>query len=128
MFEVNGYIYFINFSAIDKLMNLGNDENPTGKMVEEVRSKLMLNDETGELRVVEQDTNKYYRSREVDPIKYSIIQQMLNIVMPEDYIGEDDDVEDKPSSSDEQSSGYKLAFNTLLMYGIITPYIKEGER
>lgn len=125
MFEIDDSFYFINFKAIDNLLRLGNEENPTGRFIEEMRTRYILDDETGNLKITEQETNKYYRSKEIDTLKYSLIQQMLDIVMPDGLEVDDEDEKSLPNRNDSHSTGFKLAFNTLLMYGIIEPYLAE---
>ena len=124
MFEIDNAFYFINFKAIDKLLNLGNEDNPTGKFIEEMRTKYVLDENTGELKISEQDVSKYFRSKEIDTLKYGLIQQMLDIVMPDEFIDDEDESKALPNN-ETHSKGYKLAFNTLLMYGIIEPYLGE---
>lgn len=121
MFEIDGSFYFINFIAIDKLMNLGEEYNATGKMITDTRTRSVLDEDTGKLKVIEEETNNYYRSKEVNTLKYGIIQQMIDIIMPDVFDPENDEERVNPNTS-EPSIAYKIAFNTLLMYGIIEPY------
>jgi uncharacterized protein (UPF0335 family) len=119
MFEIDGHPYFVNFVAIDKLLNLSNKTNPTGGIVTESESVERFDNEN---KLVSKDVIKkdFYKSKEVDGFRYNAIQNMLEIVMMDD-IGFDDE-DDKPVNPAKKSQSFKLAFNTLLMYGIIDVY------
>lgn len=122
MFEIEGQIYFINLTAIDKVLNLNNTSNPTGGMVKETDTK-EIKGVDGELISSEINVREFYKSKEVDSFRYNMIQNMIEIIMLDGPQDGDDIDEANGGSKDDQA--YKIAFNTLLMYGIVDVYTKK---
>lgn len=115
MFEIDGEYYYIDFMAVDKLLNLNNEVNPTGGLVTETETKTVT-DPDGKSHT-EEVTKNFYRSKEVDGFRYQTIQQMLEMIMIEPM-----DDENKSGELHDRDFAFKISFNTLLIYGIIKTY------
>jgi hypothetical protein len=119
MFEIDDELYYIDFLAIEKVLNMNNDSNPTGGLVKETETETFKG-QGGEVISQKISEREFYRSKEVDGFRYQTIQNMLEIVLMEPIDSEEETV--KKSGLDGRDSSFKMAWNTLIMYGIIAIY------
>lgn len=113
MVEFGGILYFIDLDALDKVISM---ELLESKLVE-THSKTML-DENGKIVSVEINEHSSERVKEISPAKYDIIRTMLDVVLDitEDEI---DDTLGAERGLEKTSLSFKIAFNTLIEYGVL---------
>ena len=114
MLSFDGVNYYINLDKIDEI--IGADESLKAGVLEDVETKTYYNEQGN---VVSSDVVKrqYHKSKEIDGAKYETINMMLQIIMQEsepidDTLGSERAFADMPFN-------YKIAFNTLLQFGIL---------
>ena len=115
MIEFGGITYYIDVDAFDAAIALTGSEN-----IVSVHERKTLNKEKDVIETkVFTTTNT--REREINSSRYEILRTMLEVIV--DY-SEDFDVSLGIDRALEASNlGFKLAFNTLIKYGIL----KEAE-
>jgi hypothetical protein len=115
MIEFGGNIYYIDINAIEKVIKPVGIE-PTDKIIE--REEKVILDPNGTPVSTEITEVSRERGREIDGAKYDIIRMMLEIVM--DGTEETDDTSlGAERALDKTSLSFKIAFNTLLTYGVL---------
>lgn len=121
MIEFGGKTYYIDFNAIDKL--IGDEKALKAQKITDVEETEVF-DATNTLINKQITTTKYNKGKEIDLSKYDILKMMLEAVFDDEDINGDtalgvDRILDKAPLS------YKLAFNTLLKYGILKEEVEE---
>jgi len=113
MVEFGGILYFIDLDALEKVISM---ELLESKLVE-THSKTML-DGNGKIVSVEINEHSSERVKEISPAKYDIIRTMLDVVLDvtEDEI---DDTLGAERGLEKTSLSFKIAFNTLIEYGVL---------
>jgi len=119
MIEIDGEFFYIDFQAIEDLLNLNNDKNPTGGLVDETETREVygINNELISREVV---TSRKYKSREVNSFRYEAIRNMVDLVMMESLGEPESDLPKADEDLDGKDLAFKFAFNTLIQYGILT--------
>lgn len=118
MVEFGGIVYSVDLDAFSKAIKLG-DGKPTD-LVGHTTTKTVYN-EHNIATSIEVTTTTNERGFEIDGSKYDTLRMMLEIVM--DDVDETDDTLGADRALDKLGLSYKIAFNTLLSYGIL----KESE-
>jgi hypothetical protein len=115
MIEFGGIIYYIDLKVLDKVLS------PDGfKPSDKVTSTTITTtkDASGDVISIEEVENSMLRGKEIDAAKFEIIRTMIEIIL--DF---DDDETDTSLGAERALEktplSYKIAFNTLLHYGII---------
>lgn len=122
MIEFGGKIYYIDFEAIDKL--IAGDKSLKPQMMTDVEETLIYNDKDT-LTGKQVTKTKYHKSKEIDGSKYDILRAMLEVILKgEEEIGADDALGIDRLLA-KATLSFKLAFNTLLKYGILKEEIEE---
>jgi hypothetical protein len=113
MIEFGGVIYYIDINAFDKAVTTPN--KPTEK-VKQSDKKTVTNEEGN---IVGTETVELIRERgkEIDAPKYDVLRMMLEVLI--DYDDESDTSLGADRALDKTPLSYKLAFNTLINYGIL---------
>jgi hypothetical protein len=114
MLSFDGINYFIDLEKIDEI--IGADESLRAKILEDVEHNVFY-DAQGTVINSNTTTRNYHKSKEIDGAKYETINTMLHIIMQEpepldDTLGSKRAFEGMPFN-------YKIAFNTLLYFGIL---------
>jgi hypothetical protein len=113
MIEFGGTIYYIDLEAMDKTVN---KELPSGDIkTKELKTYL---DENGKIVSAEIYEHTTERTAEVSAAKYDFIRLLLEIVMDDDP-DETDATLGPDRILDKTPLSYRIAFNTLLKYGIL---------
>lgn len=114
MLSFDGTNYFINLERIDEI--IGADESLKATVLEDIETKTFY-DAEGKVTSYDVTSRKYHKSKEIDGAKYETINMMLQIIMQE---GEPiDDTLGSDRAFAEMPFNYKIAFNTLLHFGIL---------
>ena len=115
MIEFGGTIYYIDIAAFDKAIT------PVGfKPTDDITSTEIRKtfDGNGTLNLVEEVKVSSPRGKEIDAAKFEIIRTMLDVVL--DYGDDESDTSLGSERALEKTPlSFKLAFNTLINYGII---------
>ena len=113
MIEFGGIIYYIDLEAMDKAVNkiLPEGESKT----KELKTYI---DENGKITAAEIVEHTFERQIEVSAAKYDFIKLLLEIVMDDDP-DETDSTLGTERILDKTPLSYRIAFNTLLKYGIL---------
>jgi hypothetical protein len=98
MLEVLGESYYIDFTELESITNIPKSEKNTTKDREKI--EMVIDDDTQHISIV----------------KYETIKMMLEVILTE---REEMDENLGFHNSKNLSLPFKIAFNTLLMYGII---------
>lgn len=114
MLEIGGVYYMVDLNAIDKILT--EDDTLQSKPVEEKEIKTVY-DEKGEKVGTEETIREYMKGKEIDGSKYEMIRMFFEVVLM--YNEELDDDLGIDRALAKTSLPFKLAFNTLLEYGII---------
>lgn len=114
MLEFGDTIYYLDLDALDKTIT-PKGVKPNDKLsVTETKS---IYNAKGELIGIESQETTSLRGKEIDGAKYEVIRTMIEVVL--------DDEDDQDTSLgaeralDKTPLSYKVAFNTLLHYGIL---------
>lgn len=118
MVEFGGMVYSIDLEAFSKAIKLG-DGKPTDLV--ELTTTKTLTDIDDNIISKEVTTTTSERGWEIDGSKYDTLRMMLEIIM--DDVDETDDTLGVDRALEKLGLSYKIAFNTLLSYGIL----KESE-
>lgn len=113
MIEFGGVIYYIDLEAMDRAVNkvLPEGDNKT----KELKTYI---DENGKIISAEIIENTFERPAEVSAAKYDFLRLLLEIVMDDDP-DETDSTLGTDRILDKTPLSYRIAFNTLLKYGIL---------
>lgn len=115
MIEFGGSIYYIDVEALEDTIKL--DYKVNKEDVVEIKEVTNTDVKTG--NQTHEVTKKITeRGREIDATKYDILRLMIEILMDGTEDTEDDSL-GAERALDKTSLGYKIAFNTLLNYGIL---------
>lgn len=105
-----GQQYFIDFLNIDTVLSSGS-AGLKGGLITETKTTTFKDFEGKETTTVEE--NEVYKSKEVDGFRYETIREMISIIL------ENNDEDDGITNLNSKSISFKLAFNTLIEYGIL---------
>jgi len=115
MIEFGGNIYYIDISAIENIVK------PSGldpsDLITDTETKTIL-DSTDIKTSTEIIQVTRERGREMDAAKYDIVRLMLDVLMDGNNENEDDSL-GLDRALDKTSLPFKIAFNSLIKYGIL---------
>lgn len=113
LLTVGGQNYFIDFANIEKVLSSGNSGGFKGGMITETEINETYEEgkEMPSTKVV--ITRTFHKSKEVDGFRYETIRNMIDILLTTE------DVEDLKGGLGSQPISFKIAFNTLIEYGIL---------
>jgi hypothetical protein len=115
MIEFGGIIYYIDIVAFDKAITPAGFK-PTDNVTSTTITK--TKDSNGEIISIEEIENSMPRGKEIDAAKFEIIRTMLDVVL--DYGDDESDTSlGAERALDKTPLSFKIAFNTLINYGII---------
>ena len=119
MIEFGGTVYYIDLDAMDKaiLINILTLLILSASLKKTKELKTYL-DEDGKITAAEIYEHSSERSAEVSAAKYDFIRLLLEIVMDDDP-DETDATLGPDRILDKTPLSYRIAFNTLLKYGIL---------
>ena len=114
MIEYGGVYYYLDINAFDKAVTTPNNK-PKEKVTQS--DKKIVTNEDGKVVGTEVLERVRERGKEIDAPKYDILRMMVEVLIDSDdeadtTLGADRALEKTPLS-------YKLAFNTLIEYGIL---------
>jgi hypothetical protein len=115
MIEILGIMYYIDFDTLDSF--LISDKSLKAGEVEDVQTTETF-DNKNKLVGKTVITTKTQKSREVNGVRFDVIRGFINDLGDD----EEDDVDSKIGkvvNVEEMSIRFKLAFNTLVAYGIL---------
>lgn len=113
--EFGGVAYYIDFEGIDNMLKT-NDPDLSSREIEETETETTYINEGITKTVVK--TKKYHKSREIDLARYETYRYLLEIILT--YIWEyEDDTMGVELGLKDTSLSFKIAFNTLVNYGIL---------
>lgn len=114
MIEFGGIFYYIDFKTLDRVLS------PDGfKPNDKVTSTTITTnkDSDGNVISIEEVENSMLRGKEIDAAKFEVIRTMVEIVLTFDE--EIDTSLGAERALNKTPLSFKIAFNTLLHYGII---------
>jgi hypothetical protein len=114
LLEVAGVAYYIDFDNIEKMLT-SIDSDLEAKDIEDTITKTI--NTNGAIERVEIETRKYHKGREVDLSRYETYRTLLEIVLS--YNDDSDDALGLEMSMKDAPISFKIAFNTLVKYGIL---------
>jgi ribosomal protein L16 Arg81 hydroxylase len=113
MLDFGGSVYYFN---VDKFTEIIKMDHPNGnEIVESVVKE--IKDEKGKTITSEVVTTKRERDMYIQQTMYELLREMIDIVL-----NETDEMDEELGSEralDKMSISYKIAFNTLIHYGIL---------
>ncbi len=115
MLDIGGTEYIINFDALEELLN--SDPELGAKTMTETDTKEIFN-LSGETIGKEVTTRTYDKGKEIDMTRYEMIRLLFEVVLT--FNGEIDDALGVERGLNGTPLPFKLSFNTLINYGIIT--------
>jgi hypothetical protein len=121
LLNIGGQNYFIDFQSAEKLLTSGSTFK--GGKVEDKETTETF-DSDGKLIGKVVITKETLRGKEVDMFRYETIKDMMDIIFSDDD-EEDPAVKVNKKKLDSQPMSFKIAFNTLLEYGVLN--IAEDE-
>jgi hypothetical protein len=110
MLSFGGKIFKFDLDNIDKLIRVNNPE------ISEELEERTVTDEEGNI-ITEVIRKRMPRSREIDAARYESIRGFMEVLLV--YNEEIDDTLGFDRAFSEATIAFKMAFNTLLDYGII---------
>ena len=113
MIEFGGIYYSFSLDGFSKAIKLGIDKNDSLITFKTVETK--TNENAVSTKITETTTE---RGLEVDSAKYELVKTMIEIVM-DDVDIEADDTLGVDRAFSKFNLSYRIAFNTLLSYGIL---------
>ncbi len=113
MIDFGGAIYYLDIDKFTELIKM--DDKQDDKVYETVIKN--FKDEKGELLTTEELTTCRERDVFINTNKYEMFRLMIEIIL--DDIEEADDSLGSERALSKALFSYKLAFNTLLHYGIL---------
>jgi hypothetical protein len=115
MIDFGGTIYYIDMNAFDKAIT------PVGtKPTDTITSKEIRKTYSGDgsLNLLEEIEVSSLRGKEIDAAKFELIRLMIDVIL--DYGDDESDTSlGAERALDKTPLSFKLAFNTLINYGII---------
>lgn len=114
MIDVGGITYYVDFEALDKL--IVTDKSLEAQDVTETEIKEYF-DAEGKLVSSDKITKTYPKSKEIDGARYDCMGLMLQIIMNSEV--EIDDTLGIERGFAAMPLNWKVAFNTLLKYGVL---------
>lgn len=114
MIEFGGINYYIDFDAIDKL--IGGEKSLKAQTLTELETTNYF-DKDKNLLNISVTEKSYQKSKEIDISKYDFLSMMLQTVI--NYNIEIDDSLGAERALEATSLQFKIAFNTLIQYGIL---------
>lgn len=117
LLEIGGQNYFIDFKNIELLLSSG--ASFKGGVIKDTETT-EIKDSDGKVTQTTVVTREYYKDRQVDMFRFETVGEMVGILL--DNQEESNGI---TKSFDSESTSFKLAFNTLLEYGILN--IAEDE-
>ena len=114
MIQFGENTYYIDIDVLESVIS---PELHPSKLVE-TQTKTYL-DEDGKIVSVEVNEHSTERVREVNAAKYDLIRTMIEVILD---VTDDDGIEDTMGAErglEKASISFKIAFNTLYMYGIL---------
>jgi len=113
-FDFNGTYYTIDFDALTKIVVTPMSEE--NKTIVETETTSYFDEEDEELQT-QFITREYPRNQEFDLPKFEVLKFILSVVL--EYHEETDSKLGMKRAVEEMPLNFKIAFNTLLQYGII---------
>lgn len=116
MIEFGGQHYYIDFDAIDNL--IASDKSLIAQEIEEIEISETIKDVDGTPeKTTHTVTRRFPKGKEIDGSKYDIMNLMLQIIVgtPDEH----DDTLGGDRALAKTTLNYKIAFNTLIKYGIL---------
>lgn len=113
MLDFGGSVYYFN---VDKFTEIIKMDHPNGEEIVESVVK-EIKDEKGKTITSEVVTTKRERDMYIQQTMYELLREMIDIVL-----NETDEMDEELGSEralDKMSISYKIAFNTLIHYGIL---------
>lgn len=115
MIEFCGVYFYIDLTAFDKAVT-----TPNTKPSDEIKTSesTVSFDENGKINASTQTTYTNMRGKEIDPSRFEIINKMIDIIIDfsdsevDTTLGYENVLEKSPLP-------FKIAFNTLINYGIL---------
>jgi hypothetical protein len=112
--EFGGVAYYIDFDGISNMLK-SNDPDLESKDVEETETETTYIN--GGVEKTKVNTRTYHKSREIDLSSYETYRTLLEILLT--YNEADDDSLGVERSLSKTPLPFKIAFNTLVKYGIL---------
>ena len=114
MIEFGGILYFLDVEALENAIKVkGSDPK---ELLKETTSTVHY-DANGTITHSDTVTTTAERGREIDATKYDILRMCIEVLI--DYNEESDDTLGADRALEKTPLAYKLAFNTLLTYGVL---------
>lgn len=113
MLDFGGSVYYLNVNKFTELIKM---EHPNGNEIVESVTK-HIKDENDEILSTEVVTTRRERDMYIQQTLYELFREMIDIVL-----NETDEMDEELGSDralDKMSISYKIAFNTLIHYGIL---------
>ena len=118
--DFGGITYYIDLEAFDKLLSIDGNLSPK-TVIDTVETKTF--DDKGKLTGSEISTTTTTKNKEINIASYETLRMFLEIVLT--YHDESDDTLGADRALEKTPLAYKLAFNTLLAYGILKEVEEE---
>jgi hypothetical protein len=112
--EFGGVAYYIDFDGIDNILKT-DDPDLVSKEIEENETETTYIN--GGIEKTKVNTRTYHKGREVDLSKYETYRTLLEILLT--YNESDDDSLGVERSLSKTPLPFRIAFNTLVKYGIL---------
>ena len=112
--EFGGIVYYLDLDNLQNMLKL--DEGRESSEVEETETTTTYIQ--GGLEKTEVKVKKYYKNKELDISKYETYRALIEILLT-DVGFEDDDSLGVEMGLSKASLPFKIAFNTLVKYGIL---------
>lgn len=113
MLDFGGSVYYLNVNKFTELIKM---DHPNGdEIIESVIKE--IKDDKGKTITSETVTTKRERDMYIQQTMYELFREMIDIVL-----NESDDMDEELGSNralDKTTISYKIAFNTLIHYGIL---------
>jgi hypothetical protein len=113
MLDFGGSVYYLNVNKFTELIRM---EHPNGDDITESVTK-EIKDEKGNTITSEVVTTKRERDMYIQQTMYELFREMIDIIL-----NDSDDMDEGLGSNralEKTSISYKIAFNTLIHYGIL---------
>jgi hypothetical protein len=117
MIEFGGILYFLDIDALENTIKVKGSD-PKELMVD--TTTIAHYDSDGLLTHSEITQTSTERGREIDATKYDLLRMCIEVLI--DYNDDTDDTLGADRALEKTPLAYKLAFNTLLNYGILKDY------
>lgn len=114
MIEFGGIIYFLDVEALENAIKVKGSD-PKEALTDTTTTAHY--DADGKITHSDIVTTTTERGREIDATKYDILRMCIEVLI--DYNEESDDTLGADRALEKTPLAYKLAFNTLLNYGVL---------